>query len=185
MKASPILASVFIAVATASDAQPLPSPVQLQPCVSVQVEAVPVITSASIPGPFRATVVSDLRFRVLFPAGTKFEGTEILTLKIRTPRGHLYRTLEAPVAASSTPAASEGTRHVSGYPSPLRESVTTESRTAKGTFVSVLSPPFPVGGTTIATASLYGHWSVEAMIESGGNGESRPGSCQAKFRIER
>jgi len=122
---------------------------------------------------------------VLFPPGTRFEGTEVLTLKFRTPRGHLYGTLEAPVAASAASAATVGTRHVNGYPFPLRESVTTEARTAQGAFVSILSPPFPVGGTTIATASLYGYWSVEAMIESGRNGESRPGACQAKFWIER
>lgn len=185
MKASPILASVLLAASLVSEAQKVPTPEPPPRCASIRIEAVPTADFTSSRETFRASVVTDLRFSVLFPPGTRFEGTEILTLKIRTPRGHLYRTLEAPVAASSVTAGTDGTRYVRGYPFPLRESATTEVKTAQGPFVSVVSPPFPVGGTTIATASLYGSWSVEVMIESGGNAESRSGACHAKFRIER
>ncbi|MRR12223.1 hypothetical protein EG835_07105 [bacterium] len=180
MKTFPLLASLFMVAAMVSDARAALGSEQTPRCKSIQVSSVPESRSRS----FHASEISDLGFSVLFPPGTVFHGTEILTLKIRTPRGHLYRKLETPLAARTVPEGEVRARHVEGYPFPLRESSATTFGAEMGSFVVVLSPPFPVGGTTITTSSLYGQWTVEALIESAGHVQSEPGSCVARFRIE-
>jgi|GEM_PF-1004030 len=59
---------------------------------------------------FSAVQTSDLTFHVLLhhaPAGD-----HLLTLKVYTPHGYLFRTIDVPVTAGQKP----GHRHVQGYP---------------------------------------------------------------------
>jgi hypothetical protein len=101
---------------------------------------------------FSATSILDLELIVLVPA--EYAGTN-MELKLFTPKGHLYQTLEIDSAPSKT----------SGDPSRRR--------------YELLTARLPVAGTTIVNSSLYGVWTAEAYFA----GASSPCTQARAFAI--
>lgn len=138
-------------------------------CVGVKVGSTPAVPSLDEQKGFSARAILDLNFRIVLPG----EGTpEAVTLKIYTPRGHLYQELLVPVAPEGS---AERERVVAGYPSPLavarvRRLRTSDGRPARG----VDAPPFPVAGTHVVSSSLYGEWRVEAWPQGSSEACSSP-----------
>ena len=88
---------------------------------------------------FSASSILDLKLEVVLSAAVK--GHHQLEFKVYTPKGHLYQSLSAAMAAG---AANEEKRRG-------------QKRTAAATL--------PVAGTTIVTNSLYGEWRVDAFLD--------------------
>lgn len=144
----------------------------------------PVVTVSGVENPaelarnrFSAVDTADLVFHVMFP----WEITEdlVVTLRIYTPHGHLYRTLDVPVAPREGEGpAGNATRRLPGYPYPVRvatpRNVTYDDQRYKAVDVS-----FPVAGSAIVTSSLYGEWSVEVVMD----GASTPCPERTRFVI--
>ena len=110
---------------------------------------------------FSASRSADLIFHVLFDRSLEEE--HVVTLKIFTPHGHLYRRLDVPLA----PAKGEGpvgARTLPGYPYPVPvqkpHTVTVGEQSYQAVDVS-----FPVAGSAIVTSSLYGRWKVELFLD--------------------
>lgn len=127
-------------------------------CVLIRVSG-PTAETSGRGGGFSAHLVEDLTITVLFPG--KLNEKHVLALDFSTPKGFLYQTITLPVAAPGTPPAE---RAIEGYPRPLRELVpqVTTIGTSRLYWVEV---PFPVGGTMIVTASLYGLWHVAPRLD--------------------
>jgi hypothetical protein len=85
---------------------------------------------------FSASSILDLKLE------TAVKGQHQLEFKVYTPKGHLYQSLPAAVAAAT---------------SVDRRQRENPKRTAAATL--------PVAGTTIVTNSLYGEWRVEAFLD--------------------
>ncbi len=144
----------------------------------------PMITVSGVEKPtelsrsrFSAVETPDLVFHVMFP----WEITEdlVVTLKVYTPHGHLYRTLDVPVAPpKGTEITGNTTRRLPGYPYPVRvktpRNVTYNDRRYQTVDVSL-----PVAGSVIVTSSLYGQWSVEVIMD----GASTPCPERTRFVI--
>lgn len=90
---------------------------------------------------FSASSILDLKLEAALSPAVK--GQHQLEFKVFTPKGHLYQSLPATMAA---PAAV-----------PDRRKRENPKRTAAATL--------PVAGTTIVTNSLYGQWRVEAYLD--------------------
>jgi hypothetical protein len=110
---------------------------------------------------FSAARSADLIFHVLFESGLAKD--HVVTLKVFTPKGHLYRTLDIPVA-SGMDKRSPGARNLPGYPYPVPVQKP-KTMQAKGRKYTSLDINFPVAGTTIVTSSLYGRWKVEVYLD--------------------
>ncbi len=144
----------------------------------------PTVTVSGVENPtelarnrFSAVETADLVFHVMFPR----EITEdlVVTLKVYTPHGHLYRTLDVPVA----PAKGEGptgsaTRRLPGYPYPVTVE-TPRNVTYNDQRYQTVDVSFPVAGSAIVTSSLYGRWSVEVVMD----GATTPCPERTEFTI--
>lgn len=104
---------------------------------------------------FSASEVLDLRFLVLVPASRN--ASDVVYLKLFTPKGHLYQKLRLP----RDPVAFGQTRH---------------GRRSRYRWVS---SSLPVAGTSIVTSSLYGMWRAEPYVE----GQSAPCARVRRFVI--
>lgn len=112
--------------------------------------ATPTISSAEI---------IDIDFVIGFDG--PLTGDHLLELRIRTPNGHIFQTLTTPI---TTNAQSVGETSVAGFPRPLPVQLL-EPESVRGRSLPSAEVPFPVGGTTIATNSLFGLWSVEPFLD--------------------
>jgi hypothetical protein len=87
---------------------------------------------------FSAAEILDLEFQVLIRpdllAGRSLE------LKVLTPKGHLYQTLDLPAPSEAPDAAKRRARY------------------------RTVTARLPVAGTTIVNNSLYGTWKAEAYL---------------------
>jgi hypothetical protein len=155
--------TAMVALATSAAAGPT--------CSRVVVGSVPNVTGSD----YSAREILDLTFSVGFPPARKFTVPETIEMRFFSPNGHLYQAVTVPVAADGS---SERERRLEKHPFPIKVS---RPRTDKGQpglrWVDV--PPLPVGGTSIATASLYGTWRVEAWPQGADS------ACQARFHIVR
>ena len=110
---------------------------------------------------FSATRSADLIFHVLF--GHSLDKEHVVTLKVFTPHGYLYRRLDVPLAPDEGEGRQEA-RRLPGYPYPVPvqspHTVTVGDRQYESVDVS-----FPVAGSTIVTSSLYGRWKVEVFLD--------------------
>ena len=109
---------------------------------------------------FSATRTIDLTFTVKFHKG--FTGDHVLELRVLTPDGHLYRSLVTPITAdgSREPRAVP----LAGHRRPVTERPLRLWGPAGQRTVDV---SFPVAGTDILSAGLYGMWRVEARLDRG------------------
>ena len=119
---------------------------------------------------FSATRSADLIFHVQFDGS--LDKDHVVTLKVFTPNGHLYRRYDVPVA-SGTEKRSQGARSLPGYPYPVpvKASRTVKVDGRKFESVDVL---FPVAGSTIVTSSLYGRWNVEVSLDGAADPCGKP-----------
>jgi hypothetical protein len=111
---------------------------------------------------FSATRSIDLTFTAAFRGD--FAGDHLLELLVLTPRGHLYRSLVTPITSDTSRKTMM--RPVVGYPHPMPEQVLHPRRNAPTGTIGV-DLPFPVAGTDIVSAGLYGTWRVEARLDGG------------------
>lgn len=109
---------------------------------------------------FSVTEILDLRFFVGFDEA--LQGDHVLQLVIRTPNGHVYQKLEAPVSSDFKKAGAM--KKLQGYPKPVPIRVTGRQELA-GKAVYVTSLELPVGGTSIESSSIFGQWSVEVVLD--------------------
>ena len=119
---------------------------------------------------FSAALSADLIFHVQFDGS--LDKDHVVTLKVFTPNGHLYRRYDVPVA-SGTKKRSEVSRSLPGYPYPV---LVKESRTVKvnGRKFESVDVSFPVAGSTIVTSSLYGRWNVEVSLDGAADPCGKP-----------
>ncbi|NOZ79558.1 MAG: hypothetical protein GXP48_10350 [Acidobacteria bacterium] len=110
---------------------------------------------------FSATRTTDLVFHVLFQG--KLDKNHVVTLKVYTPRGHLYQTLNVPVAPQKghTPM---GSRRLAGYPYPVRIKAP-QALKYNNVLYDSINVRLPVAGSSIVTSSLYGRWKVEIQMD--------------------
>jgi hypothetical protein len=104
---------------------------------------------------FSAAKVLDLELRVTVPAA--YAGAKV-EVKLFTPKGQLYQTLEVKEGASA------------GEEQQARKRPRPQTLTAR----------FPVAGTTIVNSSLYGTWKAAAYFEGAGS----PCTKARKFTIK-
>ncbi len=154
MRASTCISMAIGLIASVASAQP-PVP---NACVAIQVSA-PASTHPTVGGGFSARLVEDLTISVLFPGDLK--DAHILALDLTTPKGFLYQTITVPVAAPGAPPTA---RAIEGYPRPVQELAPRATTVGTARFQQV-DVPFPVGGTMIATGSLYGTWRVAPRLD--------------------
>lgn len=154
------VASVLIGLAgDAVAAQPGGADRPIAPCV------LEVLRPGSLPVDqrpvFSVSTTLDLVLRTGFPAS--FKDVRMLTLHVKTPRGHLYQALEVPVAEPGQ-ASPEG-RVLPGYPHPVKERLLVTVVDSTGLARRIVDTPFPVGGTSIVENGLYGRWSAQVYLD--------------------
>jgi hypothetical protein len=110
---------------------------------------------------FSAARSADLIFHVLFDRS--LEKDHVVTLKIFTPHGYLYRRLDVPLAPDKGEEP-RGARRLPGYPYPVPVKAP-HAVTVGGRRYESVDVPFPVAGSTIVTSSLYGRWKVEIFLD--------------------
>ncbi len=112
---------------------------------------------------FSVTKTVDLTFAVLLPS--EAAGEHLLQLKVYLPSGDLYQVIDVPVAASGTSAqdAAKG-RTMRGYRHPVPKTVPSRQNVSGQDFNRV-EVPFPVAGTAIVHASMFGAFRVEAYLD--------------------
>ncbi len=109
---------------------------------------------------FSAVEVLDLEILVGFEQS--LTGDHLLEISLKTPNGHLYQKLVTPI--SSDTKRSGVLKKIPGFPRPSPIQALSRKRIeGKDMETTVLS--LPVGGTSIETASMYGHWSVEIFLD--------------------
>lgn len=109
---------------------------------------------------FSATEIMDLQIHVTL--GDQVQGDRILRLKLYTPDNHLYQELTQPLTTRSQ--LQGNLRRVDGYPRPLRVKPVGQIPVA-GISARGVTIGFPVGGTNIVSAALYGTWRIEAYLD--------------------
>ena len=119
---------------------------------------------------FSAARSADLIFHVLFDRSLDEE--HVVTLKVFTPNGHLYRRFDVPLS-SGNGNPSESARHLPGYPYPVPVHATRTVMAGGRKFESV-DVSFPVAGSTIVTSSLYGRWAVEVYLDGAADPCGKP-----------
>lgn len=113
---------------------------------------------------FSAAQSTDLIFHVIFDRS--LEEDHVVTLKVFTPRGHLYRRIDVPLV-SVEESGSQGARRLPGYPYPVPEHAPKTVKLDGRKYESV-ELSFPVAGSAIVTSSLYGRWEVEVYLDAAG-----------------
>lgn len=134
-------------------------------CVTVEVSTLS--SKAGIP----VSKTIDLTFTVLFPAKTP--GDHVVELRVFTPDGQLYRAMPVPFTDGTRAAT---VRKLPGYPRPVAEKVLTSTLRGKVEY-SAVAVPFPVAGTDIVSAGIYGRWAVQAHVD----GEESPCAAATPF----
>ena len=154
MKYVPLIALMIAAVATAGVA----GAEDLCPRFAISSVEEPDVFDI---GKFSAVKTTDIKVHVVFP--TTFKEEHVISLKFFTPAGHLYRQIDVPVTPE---IGREGTqsRRLPGYPYPVTVAVP-EVRRVAGELAPSIEVRFPVGGTSIATSSLFGMWRVNGMVD--------------------
>jgi hypothetical protein len=107
---------------------------------------------------FSAVRILDLEFIVRFAEGSS--GDHLVHLKLLTPKGHHYQTMS--VWTSSDSAYRKSLRRIAGYPRPEAVQLIRKNQT---TSLPEITLSLPVGGTQIATNSIYGTWTAEVYID--------------------
>lgn len=136
-----------------------------------------VVSSDGNPGhgkaSFSATNDAVLHFHFVVPASVQVDTKDLVTIKLTTPNGHHYQTLDLPVA----PAGSNETqRQIHGYSFPLAvQQFASSNGNGKGALH--VNGTIPLGGSLIESYSLYGKWSAEAQLGAGA-------ACSASFTIQ-
>jgi len=128
-------------------------------CASFEVSSVEAPQTFGV-GKYSAVATSDIIVHVVFPQ--TFKEDHVITLRFSTPNRHLYREIDVPIAPEGTRAP--GTRRLANYPYPVEVKVP-ENQKINGETVTSVQVRFPVGGTSIATSSLYGAWTVNGLID--------------------
>lgn len=123
---------------------------------------------------FSAQKTTDILLNAVFTG--RIKGEHLLSIKLFTPHGYLYRQYDVPVAANSGRAPQD--RKVEHYPYPVKEKFP-QQNTIDGQRLQVVTIHFPVAGSNIVTNSLYGAWSVEVLMD----GESQTCQDQGRFFI--
>ena len=118
---------------------------------------------------FSATEIVDIDFQVRF--APRDAGNHLLSVKVLTPRKHLYQQIDVPFS-THVPAGTESTRRIEGYPRPVvvqraQEVEETGSNASKGGRRHQVTARLPVAGTLIMQNSLYGEWTAEALLDGG------------------
>jgi hypothetical protein len=124
---------------------------------------------------FSAADSTDLIIHVLFDRS--LEEDHVVTLRVLTPNGHLYRQLDVPLTSSDR-GDSATSRRLPGYPYPVRVHTPRTVNVGGSKFESV-EVVFPVAGSTIVTSSLYGRWEVEVSVD----GASEPCGRRTFFHL--
>jgi hypothetical protein len=143
--------STLALIVLAASARPAPPTGQ---CAAV------VVSSAQAPRgrtTFSARQILDVEFTASLRK--KLTGNHVLSLKVYTPKGHLYQELSVPFYAGS-PDGGTAKRASARLPK--------------------LATRMPVGGTSITNASLYGKWKVVPHID----GNVRSCSAATTFSIK-
>ena len=122
---------------------------------------------------FSAARSADLIFHVLFDPGLDEE--HVVTLKVFTPKGHLYRRFDVPVAPEAEKNEHETghTRRLPGYPYPVKVRNTKTVKAGKKEYETV-DIAFPVAGSAVITSSLYGRWNVEVFLDGAADPCGKP-----------
>jgi hypothetical protein len=136
--------------------------------VSVTPSAIPAEAHSPTDKGFSARRVLDIAFHVELAPDTT---PESLVLKVFTPNGHLFQSVDVPIASS----AAEKERALPGYRFPVKVAPTRAGRGAGGSVVD--TPTLAVAGTDIVASSLYGRWRVEAWVKDASS------ACSAHFNI--
>ena len=149
------------------------APAQTGPEVELSTKAsnsqCPRVTFSSVENPqamgrsFSAARSADLIFHLQFK--DSLDKDSVVTLKVFTPNGYLYRRYDVPLA-SGTEKRSEVSRSLPGYPYPVPVHGLHMTKAGGRNFASV-DVPFPVAGSAIVTSSLYGRWKVEVSLDGG------------------
>lgn len=111
---------------------------------------------------FSATRSIDLTFTTRFRKG--FSGDHVLELHVFTPDGNLYRKLVTPVTTDSRDPPRE--IKVPGHRRPLPEQQLRPLGFPRDAPL-IANVAFPVAGTDIVSAGLYGTWRVETRLDGG------------------
>jgi hypothetical protein len=109
---------------------------------------------------FSAARSTDLLFHVVFK--NNFDSEHVVTLKVFTPNGHIYRQYDVPVASDGS-KRSNAVKQLDDYPYPVKVQVVNPVE-VDGVKKKVVDVRFPVAGSTIITSSLYGKWRVELYL---------------------
>jgi len=110
---------------------------------------------------FSAVEVLDIEILVGFDQS--LTGDHLLEIILQTPNGHVYQKLATPI--SSDEKRSGVLKKIPGFPRPMPIQITSrQSVDGKDMETAVLS--LPVGGTSIETASMYGLWSVQVLLDT-------------------
>ncbi len=115
---------------------------------------------SSNPAEFSARKTTDILLNTVFPRA--LDGEHLLTLKLYTPKGYLYRQFDVPVGPDRG-RASQG-RKVEHYPYPVMEQFP-EVKAINGSKVQAVTIHLPVAGSNIITSSLYGKWTVKFTLD--------------------
>ena len=178
MKQPTMLIALALGLGAVLAAAPAPAQVVSEDSVSVKTSKslCPSVSFSAVEKPqamgrsFSAARSADLIFHVLFDRS--LEEDHVVTLKVFTPNGHLYRQFDVPVA-SGMEKRSGRTRHLPGYPYPVKVHATSTLKAGKREYESV-DVSFPVAGSTIVTSSLYGRWNVEVYLDGAADPCDRP-----------
>jgi hypothetical protein len=121
---------------------------------------------------FSVTSETGLSFLLVVPPSAQVDAQDLVTIRLTTPNGHPYETLDLPVA----PAGSKETqRQVHGYPLPVPVHAFA-STNFRGKGAQHVFGTIPLAGSLIESFSLYGRWTAEAQLGTGA-------PCSASFTI--
>lgn len=154
-----VLAAAPATAQTAKEAQPSTSAARSR-CPKVTVSKV---EKPNVRGKWRFSAArsTDLLFHVVFKKN--FDSEHVVTLKVFTPKGHMYRQYDVPVTSDSS-KGSGAVKQLDGYPYPVKVQVANPVE-VDGIKKKVVDVRFPVAGSTIVTSSLYGKWRVELYLD--------------------
>jgi len=116
--------------------------------------------------PLRFAVVDNLDLDIGIDLDSSLSGDHVLHLDLLLPGGSLYQRLDIPFASG---AAAGAQQRLEGYPFPVAMATPGRGlRTSVGLAGVAglhLDRVFPVAGTAIVDAALYGVWSVDASLD--------------------
>jgi len=140
------------------------------PCAHAAVDCLTVAASSAqqhagaFAGRFQATQVLDVDLSVLFSARAagRLAGDHVVEVRVYTPKGNLYQSIELPFTADSGRRNQE--RRLPGHPEPLALRGLAAATLNRSLFFAVKAT-LPVAGTPILNNSLYGQWTAEAFVD--------------------